>query len=333
MRVKPDSFKKLIAVTKGGKITNLDITLMRKPFGAEVQNKKIKKVGICISCDYRFAEKNITWSKKIKAICHPFRIKTHLPPSVPQYLLSESDFCDDLLTAVGNPSKIPKYDFVYFTLLSRQGIKCKGLYMLRLIDRAARELGLNGLIVDYCINDSKKYKRPIYKNLLKIAKNEWKSFTNIETKHKLFTDNKLSSVITSAKFVLFPNTADSSPRIITESIVNSRPVVVNRNIYGGWKYVNENSGRFFDAPGIEDAPNSIEKECYLESLKRAMKEVLVLDQSKIRDSYYKEFGFLKTSKRLADIVFDVTGKRYRAVAFKDWKKQLLIVSKQEGWIK
>jgi hypothetical protein len=34
-----------------------------------------------------------------------------------------------------------------------------------------------------------------------------------------------------------PSESDASPRVITESFVKNTPVLVFKNIYGGWKYV------------------------------------------------------------------------------------------------
>ncbi|KKK74637.1 hypothetical protein LCGC14_2881800, partial [marine sediment metagenome] len=55
-----------------------------------------------------------------------------------------------------------KYDFVYFTLNSREGTRSKGLYLLSLIDEVSRELGLTGLVVDYSTRETAKHKGTIY---------------------------------------------------------------------------------------------------------------------------------------------------------------------------
>ena len=39
---------------------------------------------------------------------------------------------------------------------------------------------------------------------------------------------------------------DASPRALTEAIALDVPVLVNRQILGGWKYVEPETGRFFD---------------------------------------------------------------------------------------
>ena len=48
------------------------------------------------------------------------------------------------------------------------------------------------------------------------------------------------------RFLFVPNVADASPRVITEALCYNMPVLVNRNILGGWHYVEPGvSGEFF----------------------------------------------------------------------------------------
>ena len=48
------------------------------------------------------------------------------------------------------------------------------------------------------------------------------------------------------RFLFVPNIADASPRVITEAMCYDMPVLVNRNILGGWHYVEPGvSGEFF----------------------------------------------------------------------------------------
>ena len=48
-----------------------------------------------------------------------------------------------------------------------------------------------------------------------------------------------------SKVAWFPNVLDASPRVITEALSVDVPVLVNEQILGGWKYVNEATGAFF----------------------------------------------------------------------------------------
>ena len=48
--------------------------------------------------------------------------------------------------------------------------------------------------------------------------------------------------------VLFaPNVHDASPRVLAEAMCLDVPILVNRHIVGGWKYVNSETGAFFDS--------------------------------------------------------------------------------------
>lgn len=53
--------------------------------------------------------------------------------------------------------------------------------------------------------------------------------------------------IEESRVIFIPNVSDASPRIITESLCKGTPILVNKNIFGGWKYVNDCTGAFFES--------------------------------------------------------------------------------------
>lgn len=57
--------------------------------------------------------------------------------------------------------------------------------------------------------------------------------------------NKFIKSYNQCKFVFVPNIADASPRVLTEALCFNLPALVNYNILGGWKYINEKSGELF----------------------------------------------------------------------------------------
>jgi hypothetical protein len=57
---------------------------------------------------------------------------------------------------------------------------------------------------------------------------------------------KFIETINQCKFLFLPNITDASPRTLTESLCLNKPVLVNRKIIGGWKYVNSQTGEFFN---------------------------------------------------------------------------------------
>ena len=324
MKVKPETYKNLIAVHKG-KIIKIPNMLLRKQAPLEKQNKNLTKNSVCIVCNFRFLENKIEWSPKVKAMCHPFRDDSIFPKNMNKYLFSESDFCDKLITPVdttmGKWAK-GKYDFVYFTLNSREGTRSKGIYTLPLLDHVAGKLGLKGLVIDYAKRETAKHKGTIYDHASAKIKKNMKKLKNLKVIKGHFGAEEVCAIMLSVKFIFLPSDADASPRMIVEPLVRNRPVVVSSAIYGGWKYISNNNGRFFVAPTIENFMEYKYNSDQVESLTSAIQEVMLLDNEHISHDFYKEWGFVNASKRLAEIVYDISGKRYEAVAFKEWKNAL-----------
>jgi hypothetical protein len=52
-------------------------------------------------------------------------------------------------------------------------------------------------------------------------------------------------LIENSKVLFVSGVSDASPRVITESLVKDVPVLVNKDIFGGWKYINNHTGSFF----------------------------------------------------------------------------------------
>lgn len=48
-----------------------------------------------------------------------------------------------------------------------------------------------------------------------------------------------------SRFVFLPQIHDASPRVSTQALAHDVPVLMNRHISGGWKYLNEKTGEFF----------------------------------------------------------------------------------------
>jgi hypothetical protein len=53
--------------------------------------------------------------------------------------------------------------------------------------------------------------------------------------------------IEESRVLFVPNVSDASPRIITEALCKGTPILVNKHIFGGWKYVNDSTGAFFES--------------------------------------------------------------------------------------
>lgn len=334
MIVKPETYKKLIAVYKG-EIIKIPNMLLRKQTSLDKQNKNLTKNSVCIVCNFRFLENKIEWSSKVKAMCHPFRDDRIFPRSMKKYLFSESDFCDKLLTPVETTmSKWPngKYDFVYFTLNSKEGTRSKGIYTLNLLDDVAGRLGLKGLVIDYAKRETAKHKGTVYEHVSSMVKKDIKKLKNIKFIKGHFDTSEVCAIMKSVKFVFLPSDADASPRMIVEPIVRDIPLVVSSAIYGGWKYVDDNNGRFFKAPTIHEYMDFKYNSEHVDSLTSAIEDVLKLDNRNISKDFYKHWGFENSAVKLADIVCEISGKRYKAVAFKEWKSQLKKIGRRNGWL-
>ena len=92
-----------------------------------------------------------------------------------------------------------------------------------------------------------------------------------------------------------------SPRIISESLLVNTPVLVYKDIIGGWKYVNENSGLFYDESDINLKINKILKDVTLN----------------LEKYYLNHFGVEKPGKKLRDFIVDIdpSFSRYKSLRF------------------
>lgn len=324
MKVKPETFKQLIAV-KNGEIIKIPNRILRKQTPVDRQDSNLTKNSVCIVCNFRFLENKIEWSNKVKAICHPFKRDDVFPKNVKKYLFSESDFCDSLIS----PTKVKmdkwnrkKFDFVYFTLNSKEGTRSKGIYTIPLLDYVAGKLGLKGLIIDYSKKETAKHKGTIFESAIVKVRKQMKKMKNLHLIKGNFGPDEVCAIMRSVKFVFLPSDADASPRMIVEPLIRNRPVVVSSAIYGGWKYISDINGSFFDAPTIEEYMDHNFDSENIESLTSAIEHVLSINNKKISKNFYEKWGFVNSSKRLAKIMHEISDQKYDAVAFKEWKGAL-----------
>jgi hypothetical protein len=186
-----------------------------------------------------------------EAWCHCFREPNHyLLPATPRTLLSESDFVDfDRLSPADLPPEVAQqekdFDFVYVCLPGRWAELTKNWQLAkRCLRRLCFDLNLKGLLLGrWQILDL-----PFDRNLT--IKGDMPRHRFLEFLHK-------------SRMLLVPSIMDASPRILTESLCMNVPILVQREILGGWKYVNASTGSFFqDEDDIAQAARS----CLQESL-------------------------------------------------------------------
>ena len=293
------------------------------------QRKNLSPNSAVIVCNYGFNSKVQHYSTRVKAICHPFRKTDKFPKNTPTYLLSESDFCDKRWICADDLSIGKKYDITYFTLDSRQGSKCKGFSCIPMLTDLSKELGIRVRVIDY---SPPKYgreegRRKSYakdhpdKSLWKVRDVLKKCREQIRYESGSFTESQLNRMVQESRISFFPNTLDASPRMIPESLIRGVPVIVNKNIWGGWKYVNEQNGCFFRFPQTYDEYLGKQKD-YKQSAKKAITSMLEKDLNPldIKSNYYKDYGMINASKALAKVFNDIhgVGKRFEYAFYKEF---------------
>ena len=209
--------------------------------------------------------------------CHCFRDpENYIKEGLPRILISESDFSDNMKLEP-DKSKQKQYDFICYCPKDKS---CNNgwhfhnknwLLTKKTIEVLCNHMGLKGLLVgrEDCEIDLK------YPELLE--KKEWFSYYD-------FIDK-----IRESKMMIISSTEDASPRVLTEALTVDVPVLVNEKILGGWKYINEKTGLFYNGNNI------IEKTSLL--LNRIRKNEL-----KPREYYFSKHGINKSGKELKDFL-------------------------------
>ena len=102
--------------------------------------------------------------------------------------------------------------------------------------------------------------------------------------------NQMLKLYQKAKFIFLPNEADASPRVLTECLSLNVPCLVNKNILGGWKYVNNKTGEFFtDENDVKKSSNLL-----LNNLDKYSPRQYIIDN----------FGPINSGKKLKKYLFD-----------------------------
>jgi hypothetical protein len=166
-----------------------------------------------------------------EAWAHCFRRPdSYLPPDKPRMLVSGSDFVNEraVWTAGygdGRPAK--RWDLVYSCLPTWLNELQKNWDLARLCAVRLAEAGLRILLVGRAAMPG----LPRHPNIDFCPQLKWSAFIRATA---------------SARAAFVPNWWDASPRVITEGLALDLPVLVNRQIIGGWKYVAPETGVFFD---------------------------------------------------------------------------------------
>lgn len=182
---------------------------------------------------------NIYYTKMYHDICdlwlHCFKNpRNYLPEAKNNILISESDFIN-YKNHMPDKSIEKEFDYMYNCPKVSDNSSCDDwvshnknwTLAQKCIEILSGKFKLKGLLVG-----RKNCKLPDYieKN---IKKTGWLNYgENLQYYKK-------------CKFLLIPNRVDASPRVITEAMCYNLPILVNENILGGWKYVNNTTGITF----------------------------------------------------------------------------------------
>lgn len=91
-----------------------------------------------------------------------------------------------------------------------------------------------------------------------------------------------------SRFLFVPQVNDASPRVVTQAMTLNVPVLMNKNIVGGWKYINNQTGEFFhDLTDFKDAYWNLKSN---------------MDRYKPREYIIENYGNRNTGRRFFDFV-------------------------------
>jgi hypothetical protein len=184
-------------------------------------------------------DKNIFYRNMFLNICkgwlHCFREpEKFINTSVPNELISESDFCDYNSLQPKDDNSV-EFDYLLNCPKVKDGNPCNDWVAYnknwklgkKVVELLSGKYGLKGLLVG---RKDCKLSEAAEKN---VEKTGWLDYGEAIKQYKR------------CKFIVLPNIVDASPRVLTEALCSDLPALVNYNILGGWKYINKQTGEFF----------------------------------------------------------------------------------------
>tara|TARA_B110001450_G_scaffold230664_1_gene232063 strand:+ start:1566 stop:2660 length:1095 start_codon:yes stop_codon:yes gene_type:complete len=213
---------------------------------------------------------------------HGFREpEKYFPPDLPLLFASESDFIDcHLCKPIKGIEK--KYDFIYVCLkVDEKKEQCD--------DWAT--YNKNWALAKKCLDVfCNKYK---LKGLLIGRKGcELPNGCKYMETTNMLTYDDLKKKYNEARFIFLPNEKDASPRVLTEAMASDVPCLLNKNILGGWKYVNDRTGEFFTDEN--DIGKSVE--ILLDKIKRK--------HYKPREYFIKNYSVQNAGKKFKNFLYE-----------------------------
>jgi hypothetical protein len=174
-----------------------------------------------------------------EAWCHCFREPDRFfATRIPRDLISVSDFTD--YHRISPQSFVQgsgeKFDVVYVGATEDWKREVKNWRLAgRCLPRICAEMGFRALVIGSPNDD-------------------FASAVGVTFAPHLPWDHFLAH-LAQARFLFVPNALDPSPKLLGEALCLDIPLMVNRKILGGWKYINAFTGTFFE--GEEDVIASV----------------------------------------------------------------------------
>jgi hypothetical protein len=205
------------------------------------------------------------------------------PKDFPRIQLGESEF-GNFEQHLPDPNVKKEYDFIYLCLKDNEQCTDGWQSTIRRFDIAKKLLDI------MC----KKYK---LKGLL-IGRINCEIPANCHNLMELTDFQEYSKFITNfnkCKFILTCSEADAGPRSLTEAMSFNLPCLVNKKILGGWQFVNDETGEFFDPDNLDTFEPILDK--FLKKLNN--------NEYKPRQWFIDNYGKYNSGKKLKEFVQSV----------------------------
>jgi Glycosyl transferases group 1 len=197
---------------------------------AELSDAGYRFVGM--TCYFDFPGPGVTDERDYGLLCeawfHCFREPDrYLPPGAPAVRLCLSDFTDYRLLRPAGAGDRKVHDVVYVGARWDWKRKAKNWPLAaRALPRICRELGVRALVVG-----EPDAELPMQPGVEFVPFLSWESFIDR---------------LRQARALLVPNVVDPSPRVLAEALCLDVPIAVNRELLGGWHYVADATGTWFN---------------------------------------------------------------------------------------
>lgn len=218
----------------------------------------------------------------------------HIAPGIPRALISQSDFIDSTQADLTPKGLQKKYLFSYSDLSGEWNDFNRNFTVAKECVKIAVTQGMAPVMLIGKKKDENN--TAVMGDLMPF----------VQTGRVIITDmlghTPLTNAMEESEFFFVPNLSDASPRVAVEALLRGTPLIMNKHIAGGWKYVNDQTGVLFD--GADDFLPAIQR---LRALRDAGK-------LRPREWYIENYGPRRASLRLQAFLELAVGKERMAKA-------------------